>query len=82
MAPKTSIFENERKASGFNLKIFANVKTIDFLISNDILISEDNRVFRQYLLDKYSIIVTTPSTDITKIIVEKLNTELPSLSLE
>jgi len=34
------------------------------------------------ILDKKSIIVTTPATDITKIIVEKLDTDLPSLSLK
>lgn len=41
-------------------------KTIDFLISNDILISEDNRVFTQYLFDKYSI------NNGTKILLEKI----------
>ena len=34
------------------------------------------------VLDKKSLIISTPTTDITKIIVEKLNTELPSLSLK
>ena len=34
------------------------------------------------VLDKKSLIISTPATDITKIIVEKLNTELPSLSLK
>tara|TARA_B100001996_G_C18402618_1_gene493500 strand:+ start:27 stop:551 length:525 start_codon:yes stop_codon:yes gene_type:complete len=34
------------------------------------------------VLDKKALIISTPSTDITKIIVEKLNTELPSLSLK
>ena len=34
------------------------------------------------VLDKKSLIISTPETDITNIIVEKLNTELPSLSLK
>tara|TARA_Y100001970_G_scaffold187352_1_gene227959 strand:- start:1539 stop:2063 length:525 start_codon:yes stop_codon:yes gene_type:complete len=34
------------------------------------------------VIDKKSLIITTPATDITNIIVEKLNTELPSLSLK
>lgn len=34
------------------------------------------------VLDKKSLIISTPETDITSIIVEKLNTELPSLSLK
>ena len=34
------------------------------------------------VLDKKSIIITTPATDITEIIVERLNTKLPSLSLK
>ena len=34
------------------------------------------------IINKKSLIVANPSTDITKIIVEKLNSELPSLSLK
>ena len=34
------------------------------------------------ILSKQSLIVSTPATDITKIIVERLDTELPSLSLK
>jgi len=34
------------------------------------------------ILDKKTIIVTTPATDITETIVERLNTKLPSLSLK
>ena len=82
---RTKVIEYQKERKGVFDKITkqrseARKKLLDKV--NPILETYANENDISLILDKKSIIVTTPSTDITKIIVEKLNTELPSLSLE
>ena len=84
-ALRTKVIEYQKKRKEFFGKITkqrsdARKKLLEKV--NPIMENYANENDISLILDKTAVIVTTPATDITKIIVERLDTELPSLSLK